>query len=94
MRLKIILGTALSALLLASSLAQAESQPTTQLATAETTPPAPSQVDTNQAQAQQIVWYSDPIALGLAVFALFAAIDIAILFAKNSHHTSNRHALH
>lgn len=92
MRLKIILGTALSALLLTSSLTQAPSLPTTQLAAAESTPPAESKMTANQA-APRIVWYNDPISLGLVVFALFAAIDIAILFAKNSHHTSNRHAL-
>ena len=92
MRLKIILGTALSALLLAGSLTQAESQPTTQLAAADIAPPAQSQV-TAQRAASRIVWYNDPIALGLAVFALFAAIDIAILFAKNGHHTNDRHAL-
>jgi hypothetical protein len=39
------------------------------------------------------VWYNDPIVFALAVFALFAAIDIAILIAQNSHHHHNRHAL-
>lgn len=91
MRLKMILGTTLCASLLASSLTQAESQPTTQLAAADVTPPAEAQATANL--QERIVWYNDPIALGLAVIALFAAIDIAILFAKNSHHTDNRHAL-
>jgi hypothetical protein len=90
MRLKVILGTALSALLLVGSSTQAQLQPTTQLAAADITPPAPSQVTANQ-QSPRIVWYSDPIALGLAVFALFALIDIAILVAKNSHHGNSTH---
>jgi len=93
MRVRIILGAALSALLLTSTIAYAESQATTQLAAASITTPAEAGPAANQsASATRVVWYSDPIVLALAVFALFAAIDIAILISKNSHHHS-RHAL-
>jgi len=93
MRVRIILGAALSALLLASTVAYGESQATSQLAAASIATPAEAGPAANQlASATRIVWYSDPIVLALAVFAVFAAIDIAILLAKNSHHHS-RHAL-
>ena len=90
---RIILGAALSALLLTNTVTYAESQPTTQLATASIATPAESGPAVNQsASATRVVWYNDPIVFALAIFALFAAIDIAILIAQNSHHHI-RHAL-
>ena len=99
MRAKMIFGAALSALLLSSTAADAERQPANQITAAAVTPPSTATspegaqgVVNGSASTNGIVWYTDPIVLVLGIFAIFAAIDIAILVAKNSHH-GNRHAL-
>ncbi|MGH7696141.1 MAG: hypothetical protein ACRENH_14240 [Gemmatimonadaceae bacterium] len=89
MRLKLILGATLGALLLTGTITFAgDVQQSTQVAVASQSP-APAN---ESASAAKVVWYSDPIVVVLAMFALFAAIDIAIMIAKNNHH-HNRHAL-
>lgn len=52
----------------------------------------PQAAANGSASATDVVWYSDPIVFALVVLALFAAVDIAILIAKHSHH-GNRHVL-
>lgn len=93
MRAKIILTTVLSGLLLAAT-QPSNAQAPTQLAAA--TAPKPTQPETSPANgsfsATHILWYTDPIFLALAAVAVFAAIDISILIAKNSH-AGHRHAM-
>ncbi|HEY7566452.1 MAG TPA: hypothetical protein VH762_02700 [Gemmatimonadaceae bacterium] len=93
--MKVMLGTALTALLLVSATKQTgRAQPSTRVAVVSAAPAAQSGLAEGAAAlATRVVWYTDPIALGLAVIALFAAIDIAILFAHNAHHSNGRHAL-
>lgn len=92
MRSKVILGTALAALLLASALTHTvASQSASQLAASSvvTEPSAASPAQSAQATAAapaRLVWYEDPIILAFVVAALFAAIDIAMLIGKQHSH--------
>ncbi len=83
MRVKAILGVTLSALLLTSTVTRAVAlQPTSQLAASVTAPAQSQTADNGSAAARQLVWYTDPIVFALVVFAVFAAVHIAILITK------------
>lgn len=96
-----LLGAALSALLLASSLPQpAASRETSQIAAAAVTSPstAPPEAQPGSRSVSvtraRLPWYADPIILAFTLAALFAAIDIAILITKQAHVDGRQHAVH
>lgn len=86
MRFRVILGTALSALLLAGAITQpAVSQAATPLTASSITAPAQTPPDKSaQPAPSRLAWYADPIVLAFALAAVFAAIDIAMMFSKQS----------